>query len=218
MRTVSEENYLKAVWFLSGETGFVNTNALAEHLNMRPSSITDMVRKLSQKGYLHHAPYKGVALSNEGEQIALGILRKHRLWEVFLVEHLGFGWEDVHEIAEQLEHIASDELVDKLDAYLGHPKFDPHGDPIPDGQGKFQQRQSVLLCEMTPGESGVIVGVSDASPALLKYLREKDIGLGTELEVSYIHEFDNSMEIILHDRPVWTVSEAVSKSIQVSKS
>lgn len=217
MRTTSEENYLKAVWFLAGESGFVNTNALAEHLNMRPSSITDMVRKLSQKGYLKHAPYKGVSLSDEGEQIALGILRKHRLWEVFLVEHLGFGWEDVHEIAEQLEHVVSDELVEKLDTYLGHPKFDPHGDPIPDGQGRLQQRQSVLLSQMQPGDSGVIVGVSDASPSLLKYLREKEIGLGTELKVSYIHEFDQSMEIEIPDRPVWTVSDAVARSIQASK-
>jgi DtxR family transcriptional regulator, Mn-dependent transcriptional regulator len=140
--TVSEENYIKAIFHLQKETAQVSTMELAGALKTKPASITDMMKKLKLKKLLNYKPYYGFRLSAEGNRVALGIIRRHRLWEFFLAEKLKFKWDEVHEIAEQLEHVGSKKLTDKLDAYLGHPKFDPHGDPIPDKFGNMSHEKN----------------------------------------------------------------------------
>ena len=135
--STSEENYIKTIFHLQEETGTVTTNELARELRSRPASITDMMKKLKTKKLVHYQPYKGFRLTNEGKKVALGIIRRHRLWEFFLSEKLKFSWDEVHAIAEDMEHVSSKKLIDKLDEFLGFPRFDPHGDPIPDSQGKI---------------------------------------------------------------------------------
>jgi DtxR family Mn-dependent transcriptional regulator len=141
----AEENYLKAIYHLQLDNDTVTTNALAQKLHTRAASITDMMKKLSAKKLLHYKPYYGFYLSNEGKAIALSIIRRHRLWEFFLAQKLGFGWDEVHVLAEELEHVSSKKLIDKLDEYLDFPQFDPHGDPIPDSKGKIKARNNVSL-------------------------------------------------------------------------
>lgn len=148
--TTTEENYIKAIYHLQQETGNVSTNELAAELSTKPASITDMLKKLTVKKLLRYERYKGVRLSNEGEKLALAIVRKHRLWEYFLVNTLEFGWDEVHEVAEELEHISSKKLVEQLDLFLGYPKFDPHGDPIPDSQGRMVMQQQINLIDLAP--------------------------------------------------------------------
>ena len=141
--SVSEENYIKAIYHIQQSVDTVSTNALAEQLKTKPASVTDMLKKLKTKKLLHYEPYQGVRLTAEGRKLALGIVRKHRLWEFFLVEKLQFGWDEVHEVAEELEHISSKKLIDKLDAYLDFPRFDPHGGPIPDENGRWMYRTQI---------------------------------------------------------------------------
>jgi DtxR family Mn-dependent transcriptional regulator len=214
-RTISVENYLKAIYVLSERGETASTNAIAERLSTKAPSVTDMVRKLAEQGLVVHEKYRGVELTTEGRLIALNIIRKHRLWEVFLVEQLGFGWDEVHEIAEQLEHIQSPELIRKLDEFLNHPRFDPHGDPIPDEHGAMIKQRSGPLSELTEGEGGTIVGVSDASVSFLKYLDEKLLGIGTAVLVIRRHDFDNSMEITANSGQRFSISAAVARNIQI---
>ena len=192
----SEENYIKGIYRLSGhQKDWVNTNELAGSMGIKPSSVTDMVQKLALKKLVQYQKYKGVKLTKSGQTLALKVIRKHRLWEVFLKEKLGFDWDEVHDIAEQLEHITSAELVKRLDAFLNFPKYDPHGDPIPDAEGNIRKTERSLLSELAKNEGGKIVGVNDSSPAFLKFLDSKHLGLGSEIKVSEVHDFDQSMDI-----------------------
>ena len=194
--TRSEENYLKSIYHLGG-TGLnnVSTNALASRLKTKASSVTDMVKKLSEKNLVIYKKYRGVRLTEEGRNVAIKIIRKHRLWEVFLVEKLNFSWDEVHDVAEQLEHVRSDKLISELDAYLGFPSHDPHGDPIPDEMGKFKSSQKVLLADVESGSICFCVGVVDSSARFLRYLDKIGIALGTQLKVISKEGFDNSMTI-----------------------
>ncbi len=199
--THSEENYIKAIFHLGNKgTVAVSTNAIAELMKSKPSSVTDMVKKLAEKGLVNYKRYQGVSLTELGTKKALGIIRKHRLWEVFLVEKLDFSWDEVHEVAEQLEHIKSDKLIDKLDALLDFPKFDPHGDPIPDKDGTFQKADRKLLSEVPVQSDGICVGVKDSSSAFLKFLDKNQIALGDVITVLEKEEFDGSFYIKIGDR------------------
>ncbi len=199
--TLSEEDYLKAIYHLGkGDTDLVSTNAIAEQMNTKPSSVTDMLRKLADKGFIGYKKYKGVTLTDQGKKSALNLVRKHRLWEVFLVDKLEFTWDEVHEVAEQLEHIKSEKLVDRLDKHLGYPEVDPHGDPIPTKSGSFHKSLKKLLTEVSAGASGVCVGVKDSSPAFLKFLDKNKIALGDMVRVLEIEEFDGSMRISVNGK------------------
>jgi len=194
--TLSEEDYIKAIYHLSkGDETTVSTNEVAQQMDTKPSSVTDMVKKLAEKELVNYKKYKGVSLTEFGQKIALSIVRKHRIWEVFLVEKLDFSWDEVHEVAEQLEHIKSEQLIDKLDKHLGYPKTDPHGDPIPTKDGKFTKSVKRLLSEAAVGSEGVCVGVKDSSAAFLKFLDKNKIALGDRFRIMDKEEFDGSVQL-----------------------
>lgn len=211
----SKENYLKAIFHLQKSDGMVTTNDVANELQTRPASVTDMLKKLKAQKLLLYEKYKGFRLSNEGRKVALQIIRKHRLWEFFLVEKLQFGWDEVHEIAEELEHISSKELIDRLDEFLGFPKTDPHGDPIPDSQGKFTLARQVDLLNLPLNKTGEVSGIGDQSPEMLELLSHKNIALGTRIEVKKKFAFDNSLELKIKNLPAVTISEHVAKNVFV---
>ncbi len=212
----AEENYLKAIYSLTSvENPEASTNLLAEHLSTKASSVTDMAKRLAEKHLINYTPYKGFSLSESGRQIAVQIIRKHRLWESFLVEKLGFKWDEVHEIAEQLEHINSEKLTDKLDEFLGFPKFDPHGDPIPDKDGVFAKQETLLLSEMIIGSTAVIVGVRDSSTPFLQYLESQQLVLGSRITAIERFPFDQSVQLLLNDSKQLTISQLVSKNLIV---
>jgi len=217
MNSLAEENYLKALYKLGGKSGDVQTNALAEELNTKASSVTDMMKKLAEKKLVNYEPYKGVSLSKEGFKVAIYIVRKHRLWEVFLVEKLAFKWDEVHEIAEQLEHIQSSELIEKLDEFLDFPKFDPHGDPIPDKDGSVYQHLEITLSQLEKKEKGIVVGVKEHSKAYLNYLDNLNLVLGAEVFVEDKVEFDSSMKVRINKRDVVTISNQATKNLYIKK-
>lgn len=213
--TLSEEDYIKAIYHL-GKTGnnSVATNAIAEQMHTKPSSVTDMVKKLSEKSLVHYKKYQGVSLSEKGKTVALSIIRKHRLWEVFLVDKLNFSWDEVHEVAEQLEHIKSDALIDKLDAHLGYPKVDPHGDPIPNKDGTFKKSIKKLISELPVSSEGVCVGVNDSSVAFLKFLDKNKIALGDTFKILDREEFDGS--VTLNTRAgIIRISEQIATNLYI---
>lgn len=212
----AEENYLKAIYHLQLEQDTVTTNALAEKLNTRAASVTDMMKKLSAKKLLHYRPYYGFYLSAEGKQTALYIIRRHRLWEYFLAQKLGFGWDEVHLLAEELEHVSSKKLIDKLEEYLDFPKFDPHGDPIPDSKGKIQPIAKTGLLEAPLQQAMKVVMVSNQSPEMLELLQHKNIQIGTIVEVKKHLPFDRSMEVKVNRTKMITVSELLAKNIFVA--
>lgn len=217
MNTYTEENYLKAIFKYSNKTKEgVSTNVIADELDTKASSVTDMIKKLSDKKLVIYKKYKGVTLTNEGRSIAVSVIRKHRLWEVFLVEKLDFKWDEVHDIAEQLEHIHSDELVKRLDTFLENPKYDPHGDPIPDEAGNLQHHKDITLSSLTVGEKGVIVGVKEHSTSYLKYLESINLVLGAEIKVNEIVDFDHSMSISIGKGSA-NISNQASKNLIVKK-
>ena len=194
--TFSEENYLKAIYHLTNQTNSeVSTNAIAEMMETKASSVTHMFKKLAEKDLVIYKKYQGVSLTENGKLSAKMIVRKHRLWEVFLVEKLDFAWDEVHEIAEQLEHIKSEELINKLDDFLGNPTEDPHGDPIPDAQGKIVKSDKQLLCDLEVNQIGICVGVKDSSADFLKYLDKQGIALGSKIEIIAKESFDLSTKI-----------------------
>lgn len=196
MLTYSEENYLKAIFHLEKTyPKGVSTNALAGQMDTKASSVTDMAKKLADKQLVDYKKYQGVKLSKAGRGTAIAIIRKHRLWEVFLVEKLNFSWDEVHEVAEQLEHIKSEKLILELDRFLEFPKKDPHGDPIPDAEGNFTNPSRVVLSELEAGEKGICVGVKDSSAEFLKYLDKNKIVLGKEIHVLEKETFDHSLRI-----------------------
>jgi len=189
--TPTEENYLKAIHkYEQGET--VSTSNVAAELDTSPASVTDMLKKMSERELVHYQPYRGVSLTESGRQHALQVIRKQRLWETFLVEKLGFTWDEVHETAEQLEHIQSPLLVDKLDAFLNWPRFDPHGDPIPDANGKIHERDTLRLSEVAEGTTVRIAAVLLHTPDFLRYLDRLHFNIGTELDVLEHIPFDES--------------------------
>lgn len=215
MFSLAEENYLKAIYHLEQQTkGEISTNAIAERMDTKPSSVTDMVQKLAEKEVLLYKKYKGTLLTPNGRKIAANVIRKHRLWEVFLVEKLNFHWDEVHEIAEQLEHIQSDELVTRLDKYLGNPDFDPHGDPIPDKHGNVKRTEKKLLSECNKNERGVCVGVKETSAEFLQYLDKRKISIGTKIKVLGKEFFDGSM-IIQVESDQFFVSQKIAENLYV---
>ena len=215
--TLTEENYIKAIYHL-GKQGSqsVSTNALAESMHTKASSATDMIKKLSEKELVNYVKYQGVSLTDNGQLVAKNIIRKHRLWEVFLVEKLNFSWDEVHDVAEQLEHIKSEKLIDELDAFLNYPKYDPHGDPIPDKNGNFNSIDKIVLASADTKTRYKCVGVKDTSTKFLRYLDTNNIALGTLIEVLYKEPFDNSLKLKYNDTEI-TVSQHVSKNIYVTK-
>ncbi len=219
MNTYTEENYLKAIYKLSQshENG-VNTNAIAEMLQTKASSVTDMIKKLSEKDLVNYVKYQGVTLTLKGKKIAVNIIRKHRLWEFFLVNHLNFKWDEVHDIAEELEHINSEKLIDNLDKFLDHPKFDPHGDPIPDKEGNVYQHKEVSLADLNDNQSGVIVGVKDHSTQFLKYLEGIHLLLGMKVKVIKKFEYDDSVLVSTEKNKEIIVSNKVSRNLYIKKS
>lgn len=217
MLTQSEENYIKEIFTLEeGCANSVSTSDLAEKLSTKPSSVTDMLQKLSAKNMVQYTKYKGTNLSDEGRKKAIEIIRRHRLWETFLVEKLQFSWHEVHDIAEQLEHIQSEQLIDKLDAFLGHPEADPHGDPIPDQQGNFQVKQQISLAELHAGCTGVLVSVKDSSAPFLHYLNKNQIAIGDQIKVVDIEQFDRSFEIE-HKSKRKVISENIAKNLYLTQ-
>ncbi|MDT0645564.1 metal-dependent transcriptional regulator [Zunongwangia sp. F260] len=215
MFSLSEENYLKAIFHLerSYKTG-VSTNALAEEMETKASSVTDMIKKLSGKKLVNYRKYQGVRLSELGRETAIEVIRKHRLWEYFLVEKLGFQWDEVHDIAEQLEHIKSEKLISQLDKFLGFPKRDPHGDPIPDAQGKFAVANKILLSELEKEKMGICVGVKDSSVDFLRFLDKNNIALGKEIKVLEKETFDGSMLVLIENNEL-RISQIVSNNLYI---
>ncbi len=215
MFTHSEENYLKAIFHLEAVTGKgISTNAIAKKLKTKASSVTDMIKKLAEKDVLVYKKYQGVTLSNKGRKAATIIIRKHRLWEVFLVEKLNFSWDEVHDIAEQLEHIKSPKLIDELDIFLGFPKKDPHGDPIPDKDGNFQKIEKRLLSTLEEGQYGKCIGVNDSSSEFLKYLDKYKISLGQHIKVLSKESFDRSIIILINNKEI-SISHKISNNIYI---
>ncbi|MCG9879295.1 MAG: metal-dependent regulator [Bacteroidia bacterium] len=216
MYSFAEENYLKAIYKLQEHSDLaVNTNSIATSIQTKAASVTDMIKKLSDKKLLKYEKYKGVELTNLGKKIAIETVRKHRLWETFLHDKLKFAWDEVHDIAEQLEHIKSSELIDKLDEYLGFPTHDPHGDPIPGRNGVIIQSNFVLLSELKVGESGVISGVVNHSSVFLKHLEKNGLTLGKKVQVKEIGEFDQLVQLLLSTKESILVSNEVVKNILV---
>jgi DtxR family Mn-dependent transcriptional regulator len=214
--STSEENYIKTIFHLQTGQNTVSTNELAEKLSTKPASVTDMMKKLKTKKLLHYQPYQGFRLSNEGKKVALDIIRRHRLWEYFLSEKLKFKWDEVHAVAEDLEHVSSKKLIDKLDEFLGYPKFDPHGDPIPDSLGKMETSQQVSLTELPFNKPAEVCRVINQSEEMLELLQHKKIGIGTRLEVKRKFSFDHSIEIKLRQQPAFSISEQLAKNIFVT--
>tara|TARA_B100001093_G_C26568881_1_gene902048 strand:- start:159 stop:812 length:654 start_codon:yes stop_codon:yes gene_type:complete len=213
--TYSEENYLKVIYHLSqnADKG-VTTNAIANVMESKPSSVTDMMQKLADKDLVNYKKYQGVELTDKGKFTALMIVRKHRLWEVFLVEKLNFSWDEVHDVAEQLEHIKSEKLTDKLDEFLDFPTEDPHGDPIPDRNGKIAKMDKKLLSEIGVGRKVICVGVKDSSPPFLQYLDKQQIALGSAIEIISKEDFDMSLTLRLENKDV-TVSNKIAANLFV---
>lgn len=213
----TEENYLKAIFSISAKSRkAVNTNLIAQKLETKASSVTDMLKKLAEKKLVNYKKYQGASLTKKGRLTAVSIVRNHRLWEVFLVEKLDFKWDEVHDLAEQLEHIKSQQLTDRLDAFLEYPTRDPHGDPIPDKDGNIEQRVSESLANIEEGTKCVLVGVKDSSSLFLKFLDRSNIKLGSAITVLQKEDFDNSMNVEI-DTNKLTLSHQISKNLFVKK-
>ncbi|MCF6129684.1 metal-dependent transcriptional regulator [Flavobacterium sp. AS60] len=213
--TFSEENYLKTIYHITAASGVeVSTNAIAEKMETKASSVTDMLKKLAEKELIVYKKYQGVLLTEKGSHLAKMIVRKHRLWEVFLVDKLQFSWDEVHDIAEQLEHIKSEKLINKLDNFLGNPTEDPHGDPIPDANGKINKVEKLVLAELKENQTGICIGVKDSSAQFLKYLDKNQITLGSKIVVIAKEEFDLSLRIKVEENAV-TVSNIIANNLYV---
>lgn len=213
--TISEENYIKGIYHLQQEGGTVNTNSLAAEMHTRAASVTDMLKKLKAKKLLQYERYKGFKLNEAGKKAALDVVRKHRLWEYFLVEKLKFDWDKVHPIAEELEHITSAELVQRLDKFLGNPSFDPHGDPIPDRNGKIPVLNQQSISNLPLKKLATVSSVSNQTPQMLDMLKHYNISLGTQLMVLKKFDFDSSMEIKVIKQSACIISEQVAKNVFV---
>lgn len=213
----TEENYLKAIFALSRvyNEQEVSTNQISDHLKNKAASVTDMLKRLADKKLIDYRPYKGVKLTDKGKKAAIKVIRKHRLWEVFLVEKLKFKWDEVHEIAEQLEHIQSDDLIQKLDNYLGNPKSDPHGDPIPDASGKFFAQKSIALSSAAKKSVLVVTGVSDHSAEFLQFLSNSGISLGNQIKIEEHNNYDKSVTVKINNKRTLFLSNKAASNILV---
>jgi DtxR family transcriptional regulator, Mn-dependent transcriptional regulator len=214
----TEENYIKGIYQLAriGNNG-ASTNAIAEYMNTKASSVTDMLKKLAKKDLIEYEPYKPVLLSDLGKKTAARIIRKHRLWEVFLVDKLGFGWDEVHEIAEELEHIHSEKLINRLEQFLGNPTHDPHGDPIPDSDGNIQHHKDITISDLEIGQYGMIIGLKDTSPSFLQYLDSNGLTLGKTVKINEITEYDQSMSITINMTTMLVISYRVAQNLYIKK-
>jgi DtxR family Mn-dependent transcriptional regulator len=216
MPTQSEENYLKALYKLSGANKkLVATNDLADLLGTKPPSVTDMLQKLSEKKWVEYRRYYGSRLTSRGEKIAIQIVRRHKLWEVFLVEKLNFKWDEIHEVAEHLEHINHPKLTDKLDEFLQYPQLDPYGDPIPDKDGKMVEKKWLILNQCFHGNKYVIVGFKNHEPEFLRYLENLSMKVGVHLTISKIYEYDKSMLLDIKGNSI-NISNRVAENILVN--
>jgi DtxR family Mn-dependent transcriptional regulator len=216
MMTFSEENYLKTIYHLTNavDSDVCSTNAIAAQMETKASSVTDMLKKLAEKDLIHYIKYQGVSLTDKGRLGAKMIVRKHRLWEVFLVDKLDFSWDEVHDVAEQLEHIKSEKLINKLDDFLGNPTEDPHGDPIPDREGRIIKIEKQLLSELSGKNIGVCVGVKDTSSEFLQYLDKQEISLGSKIEFISKESFDQSLKIKVNGREL-NISNKIASNLYV---
>ena len=220
MPSQTEENYLKAIYKLAEaepQTAGVSTNRIAAALATRAASVTDMLRRLADKELLNYEKYRGVQLTAEGQRLALLTIRKHRLWEVFLVQQLGFNWDEVHEVAEELEHVQSPLLMRRLDAFLGYPALDPHGDPIPAEDGAVRRPATRLLADLSVSEAGTLAAVKNTSAPFLQYLDKVGLQLGSAIEVLDKVPFDNSLEIRINCERAVLVSAEVSRNLFVTE-
>lgn len=213
--SVSEENHIKTIFHLEHTMGTVTTNALADALRTKPASVTDMLKKLKTKKLLQYQKYQGFTLSADGRKNALQIIRRHRLWEYFLVAKLQFGWDEVHELAEQLEHIRNSKLADRLDEYLGFPALDPHGDPIPDKNGLMVEVQKTAVHQLAEGARGVICSVGDDAGPVMELLQHHQMGIGTRIEVVKKFALDGLVELKISKGKTCTVSKTAAKKIFV---
>ena len=211
----TEENYLKEIYHLSEDKPIVSTNALASEMNTTPASVNDMFKRLSQKSMIKHVKYKGSTITEKGRKVAIQIIRKHRLWEVFLVEKLKFQWDEVHEIAEQLEHIQSPVLVERLDNFLGNPILDPHGDPIPDKDGNLYYPEQILVSKMDVGQSGILTSVTSDDTILLQHIDLLGLYLGISFSIKSISNFDSSIVAVSGGRDIF-ISREVSNHLMIT--
>ncbi|WP_457268451.1 metal-dependent transcriptional regulator [Pedobacter sp. UYEF25] len=217
MNSLTVENYLKALFNLSNDKGEVNVNELSKHLNIKMPTVNSMMKKLFEQDFVHYESYKPVRLTEMGKKEAALVIRKHRLTEIFLVEKMGFGWEEVHDIAEQVEHVRSVAFFDKMDQLLGHPKFDPHGAPIPDKEGKVVQRTYKSLSDCKVGEKVIFKSVTDSSKDFLKFLNKKDLSLGTEITVTAIEAFDQSTTIDYGNHVAEILSKVACQNMRIDR-
>ena len=217
MNSLTEENYLKALFNLSQENGEVSVNELSKHLQIKMPTVTSMMKKLGEKELVHYESYKPLKLTEKGRRAAGLIIRKHRLTEMFLVEQMSFGWEQVHEIAEQIEHIHSPEFFEKMDELLGYPKFDPHGSPIPDKTGKMDWIHFSKLSDCKVGDNVKLSGVTNSSGDFLKFLNTRELKLGTKIKIKSIEKFDGSMEVSYGKRASEHLSGLVCERLLVEK-
>jgi Mn-dependent transcriptional regulator len=214
----TEENYLKAIYSLSerNESFDTSTNEIAERIKTKPPTVSDMLRKLTEKKLISYEKYKRVRLTKAGKQVAILVIRKHRLWEVFLHDKLEFAWDEVHEVAEQLEHIHSEQLILRLEKYLRFPKYDPHGDPIPSADGELNAVKRTILSEVAEGKACQVVGVKDSSTLFLQYLQQINIGIGTKIKVIEKIAFDGSLKISLKKGQQLSVSKKFCENVLVT--
>ncbi len=216
--SVSQENYLKAIYKLASREGVASNQAIASVLESTPASVTNMLRKLTEMGWIDYEAYRGATLTAAGNKRALELVRKHRLWEVFLVEKLQYDWDAVHPLAEELEHIGGEELVNRLDAFLGHPQYDPHGDPIPDSEGNIRKRQHVMAAsELNVGQDFAVCGVRDSSSLFLQHLDRLGIELGKRYALTERLEFDRSMVWQAASGQTTTVSQEVASNVLIQR-
>ncbi|MCW3076549.1 MAG: iron-dependent repressor, partial [Bacteroidetes bacterium] len=209
MRPETVENYLKTIYNLSSASNSLVLNqSLSEKLNIRPGSVTEGLRKLHELKYVVYEKSYGTRLTASGAKLAINIVRRHRIWETYLAKELGFGWDEVHEIAEELEHIKNDKLINKLAAILGNPIYDPHGDPIPDEKGKIIKSNFIKLSEAKIKEAYKVMGVTDHSPSFLKYLEKHQLIIGASMNIKTIEEFDSSLVLVCKKKEVSISSKA----------
>ena len=217
MITVAEENYLKAIYSLNLNRNDkeLGTNELANHLGISPATVSSMIKKLKEKKLIHYEKYGAISLLEKGEKEACAVIRKHRLWETFLVEKMEFTWDEIHEVAEQLEHVKSRKLIDQLDKLLGYPKYDPHGDPIPNANGEIGGVHKITLIEESVGKELTVVGVRNDSPAFLQYITQLGLVINSKVVIKANHEFDGSLDVEIDGKPQM-VSQKVAENVYVT--
>jgi len=218
MNSQTEENYLKALFNLANEKGETSVNELSKQLGIKMPTVNSMMKKLAEKKLVHYESYKPIRLTDKGKKEAALIIRKHRLTEMYLVEKMGFGWEQVHNIAEQVEHIQSPEFFGKMDELLGYPKVDPHGSPIPDRNGKMQWLEYSKLSDCKAGDTVVLAAVTYSSDEFLKFLNGRDLHLGVALKIKSVETFDGNMTVGYGKRKAETLSRMVAERLLVNKS